>query len=222
MLLCVPEVLKGNDLQTVRDGLSAISFVDGKETAHGLAKQVKNNLQASSKDTKQELLRALVFEKILSHELVRRATRPKTISYLMFSKYEPGMAYGSHVDNPFMQGLRSDISFTLFLSEADSYDGGELVIETTAGEQPIKLPAGAAVFYPSTTLHRVNAITRGERLAAVGWIRSYIRDAAQRELLFDLDTLRVSLKEAAGTELQRTLLSKSIANLVRMWADDLK
>src|SRR3990170_5087985 len=99
MLLCVPEVLKGNDLQTVRDGLSVITFVDGKETAQGIAKQVKNNLQASPKDTKQELLRALVFEKVLSNELVRRATRPKTISYLMFSKYEPGMAYGSHVDN---------------------------------------------------------------------------------------------------------------------------
>jgi len=222
MLLCVPDVLKANELQTVRDGLSIITFVDGKETAHGLARQVKNNLQASSKDTKQELLRALVFEKVLTHELVRRSTRPKTISYLMFSKYEPGMAYGSHVDNPFMQGLRSDISFTLFLSEADTYDGGELVIETTAGEQPIKLPAGAAVFYPSTTLHRVNGITRGERLAAVGWIRSYIRETAQRELLFDLDTLRVSLKESQGTDLQRTLLSKSIANLTRMWADDLK
>ena len=90
------------------------------------------------------------------------------------------------------------------------------------GEQPIKIPAGAAVFYPSTTLHRVNAITRGERLAAVGWIRSYIREAAQREMLFDLDTLRISLKDTAGTEMQRTLLSKSISNLVRMWADDLK
>jgi len=222
MLLCVPDVLKGNDLQTVRDGLSVVTFVDGRETAKGLAKQVKNNLQASTKDTKQEMLRALVFEKVLSHELVRRATRPKTISQLMFSKYEPGMAYGSHVDNAFQQGLRSDVSFTLFLSEADSYEGGELVIETTAGEQPIKLPVGAAVFYPSTTLHRVNAIRRGERLAAVGWIRSYIREPAQRELLFDLDSLRLSLRDTEGTEMQRTLLNKSILNLVRMWADDLK
>lgn len=222
MLLCIPNVLEGNDLQTVRDRLSVISFVDGRETAQGLAKKVKNNLQASVKDSKHELLRALVFEKVLSHELVRRATRPKTISYLMFSKYEPGMAYGSHVDNPFMQGLRSDVSFTLFLSDPESYDGGELVIESAADEQPIKLPAGAAVFYPSTTLHRVNAITRGERLAAVGWIRSYVREPAQRELLFDLDTLRVSLKEITGMEKQQTLLNKSIANLVRMWADDLR
>jgi PKHD-type hydroxylase len=222
MLLFVPDVLKGNDLQAVRDGLSAITFIDGKETAKGLAKQVKNNLQASTKDTKQEVLRAFVFEKVMSHELVRRATRPKTISHLMFSKYEPGMAYGSHVDNAFQQGLRSDVSFTLFLSEANSYDGGELVIETMAGEQPIKLPVGAAVFYPSTTLHRVNAISRGERLAAVGWIRSYIREPAQRELLFDLDSLRISLKDTEGMEMERKLLNKSILNLVRMWADDLK
>ena len=128
--------------------LSIITFVDGRETAHGLAKQVKNNLQASSKDTKQELLHTLVFEKVLSNELVCRATRPKTISYLMFSKYEPGMAYGSHVDNPFQQGLRSDISFTLFLSEADSYDGGELVIETTAWRTADKNPRRSSSFLP--------------------------------------------------------------------------
>lgn len=220
MLLFIPDILKGSDLQAVRDGLALVEFVDGKETAHGLAKEVKNNLQASTKDTKQELLRRLVFEKVLTHELIRRATRPKVISYLMFSKYEPGMAYGSHVDNPFMQGHRSDISFTLFLSEPDSYEGGELVIEQPSGDQPVKLPAGAIVIYPSTSLHRVNPVTRGHRLAAVGWIRSFVRDPAQREVLFDLDTVRVALKAVEGTETERTLLGKSISNLARMWGDD--
>ncbi|MGE0240117.1 MAG: Fe2+-dependent dioxygenase [Parvibaculaceae bacterium] len=222
MLVCVPDVLKDGELQTVRDGLSAVTFVDGKETAQGLAKDVKNNLQASSKDTKQELLRRLVFEKVLSHEMIRRATRPKTISYLMFSKYEPGMSYGSHVDNPFMQGLRSDVSFTLFLSDPGSYDGGELVIEAPSSDQPIKLPAGGIVVYPATSLHRVNPVTRGERLAAVGWIRSYIRQADQREVLFDLDSAKAALKGLPGTEPQRTLINKTISNLVRMWADDMR
>lgn len=105
MLLCVPDVLKGNDLQTVRDGLSVITFVDGKETAHGLAKQVKNNLQASTKDTKQELLRALVFEKVFSHELVRRATRPKTISYLYILQVRAGHGLRLPCGQPVPAGL---------------------------------------------------------------------------------------------------------------------
>jgi PKHD-type hydroxylase len=139
---------------------------------------------------------------------------------LMFSRYEPGMNYGSHVDDALMQGLRTDVSFTLFLSDPESYDGGELVIETASGEDAIKLDPGALVAYPTTTLHRVNEVTRGERLAVVGWARSFIRDAAQRELLFDLDTARRQIFAREGKTAEFDLISKSAANLMRMWVED--
>ena len=113
--------------------------------------------------------------------MFRLAVRPKALAPLMFSAYEHGMEYGSHVDDALMQGMRTDVSFTLFLSDPESYDGGELVIESAAGEDAVKLAAGSLVAYPSTTLHRVAPVTRGVRLAAVGWARSFVRDGAQRE-----------------------------------------
>ena len=130
------------------------------------------------------------------------------------------MEYGSHVDDALMNGIRTDVSFTLFLSDPDSYDGGALVIESSGGEDDIKLPAGSLVAYPSTTLHRVQPVTKGARLAAVGWARSFIRDPARRELLFDLDTARQSLFAREGKTAEFDLLSKSTANLLRMWAED--
>jgi PKHD-type hydroxylase len=130
------------------------------------------------------------------------------------------MAYGTHVDDALMGGMRTDISFTLFLSDPESYDGGELVTESHAGEQPFKLPAGSLVLYPSTTLHRVEPVTRGSRLAAVGWVRSLVRDPARRELLFDLDTARKALFDRDGKSPEFDLLSKCGANLLRMWAED--
>ena len=138
----------------------------------------------------------------------------------MFSAYEPGMRYGSHVDDALMQGMRTDVSFTLFLSDPDSYDGGELVIESASGEDAMKLPAGSLVAYPSTALHHVAAVTRGTRLAAVGWARSYVRDGAQREMLFDLDTARRQIFAEGGKTPEYDLVSKSLANLLRMWVED--
>src|SRR5690606_30111090 len=128
-------------------------------------------------------------------------------------------AYGEHVDEPIMDGARTDISFTLFLSPPETYDGGELIIASPAGEDAVKLPAGSVIVYPSTTLHRVAPVTRGERLAAVGWVRSFIRDAAQRELLFELDTARRQLFEREGSSQTFNLVSKSLANLIRMWSE---
>jgi PKHD-type hydroxylase len=138
----------------------------------------------------------------------------------MFSRYDPGMRYGAHVDDAIMHGMRADVAFTLFVSDQQSYDGGELVLDTAAGEDAIKLPAGALVAYPATSLHRVAEVTRGTRLAAVGWARSFVRDPAQRELLFDLDTARRKLFAQQGSTAEFDLLSKSLANLMRMWAED--
>jgi PKHD-type hydroxylase len=162
----------------------------------------------------------MVAKRILANDVFRIAARPKQLSALLFSRYEPGMEYGSHVDDALMAGMRTDVSFTLFLEEPDSYDGGELVIESTGGDDAVKLPAGAMIAYPATTLHRVAKVTRGRRHVIAGWARSFIRDAAQRELLFDLDTARRTIFARDGKSAEFDLLSKSLANLMRMWAED--
>jgi PKHD-type hydroxylase len=130
------------------------------------------------------------------------------------------MHYGSHVDDALMDGMRTDVAFTLFLCDPASYDGGELTIESAAGEEAFKLAPGTLVAYPATSLHRVNDVTRGARLAAVGWARSFIRDPARRELLFDLDSARRQLFAREGKSAEFDLIAKSFANLMRMWVED--
>src|SRR5262249_47480867 len=159
-------------------------------------------------------------ERILAHDVFRMAVRPKALSPLLFSRYEPGMHYGSHVDDALMDGMRTDVAFTLFLCDPASYDGGELTSERPGGEETFKVDAGALIAYPATSLHRVTDLTRGARLAAVGWARSFIRDPAQRELLFDLDSARRQLFAREGKSAEFDLLSKSSANLLRMWVED--
>ena len=154
------------------------------------------------------------------NEVFRLAVRPKALSALLFSRYEKSMHYGTHVDDALIDGMRSDVSFTLFLSNPEEYDGGELTIESTSGEETFQLAAGSLVAYPSTTLHQVANVTCGARLAAAGWARSYIRDAARRELLFDLDTARRQMFARDGKSAEFDLVSKSCANLMRMWAED--
>jgi len=180
---------------------------------------VKNNRQATN-DRRIETVRKLVEERILANDVFALAVRPKALTAVMFSRYESGMHYGSHVDDALMQGRRTDVSFTLFLSEPESYEGGELAIESASGEDAVKLAAGSLVAYPSTTLHHVAAVTHGVRLAAVGWARSYVRDGAQREMLFDLDTARRQLFAREGKSAEYDLVSKSLANLMRMWVED--
>src|SRR5262249_22981042 len=137
-----------------------------------------------------DTIRKLVAERVLGNEGFRLAVRPKALSPLIFSRYEKKMHYGSHVDDALMEGMRTHVAVPPFLSEPTSHHGGELTQEGAGGEEPSKLAAGALVTYPAPSLHRVTAVTRGARLAAVGWARSFIRDPAQRELLFDLDTAR--------------------------------
>ena len=220
MQIAIGNVLAGEELAMVREALSRATFVDGRATAGFAARLVKNNRQAAASDRRLETSRKLIASRILGHEVFRLAVRPKTLTPIMFSRYEPGMNYGSHVDDAVMDGLRTDVSFTLFLSEPESYDGGELVIESAAGEDAVKLPAGGLIVYPSTTLHHVAAVTRGERLAAVGWAQSLIRDGARRELLFDLDTARRALFARDGKSQEYDLIAKSTANLLRMWVQD--
>lgn len=220
MYTVIADVLDAAEVKAAREILEAAEFVDGRATAGWHAKLVKNNLQAASTDGGVNRLKETLAQKIGATPLFRLVARPKLLTPLILSRYEPGMAYGSHVDDALMNGVRTDVSFTLFLSDPDTYEGGALVIETSGSEEDVKLPAGSMVVYPSTTLHRVGEVTRGARLAAVGWARSFIRDPARRELLFDLDTARQSLFQKHGKTAEFDLLSKTSANLLRMWAED--
>ena len=219
MQLSIGAVLSPEEVVSLRAALAGVKFIDGRQTAGWSAAQVKNNQQAFVDPAVERLLDETL-AKLRNNAVLEIATRPKSIIRAIFSRYEPGMSYGTHVDNAIMDGERTDVSFTLFLSDPANYDGGELIIESASGEEAIKLPAGSMFTYPSATLHRVAEVTRGERLALVGWIRSYIRDPAKRELLFDLETARRTLYERAGKCSEFDLLSKTTANLLRMWIDD--
>ncbi len=220
MILPVPELLPTEGVERLRARLATARFQDGAATAGWHAKLVKANRQLAPDDPAAAELRAIVEQAVRAHPVAMMATRPKAFGPILFSRYGAGDGYGSHVDDAIMGGVRTDVSFTLFLADPDSYEGGELVMETAAGDLAFKLPAGGALFYPSTTLHRVEPVSAGERLAAVGWIRSHVRDAAGREILFDIDTARQSLFRQSGKTAEFDLLSKSLSNLLRRWADD--
>lgn len=219
MLLRICHVLDDRTLHEVTDVLDKLAFIDGRATAGWSARHVKSNRQPAP-GAALDGLRARVTAAIVAHPVFALGVRPRTLSPLIFARYGVGDGYGAHVDDALMGGLRTDVAFTLFLSRPEDYDGGELVIDSSAGEDAIKLDAGSLVAYPATTLHRVEPVTRGERQVAVGWARSFIRSAEQRELLFDLDTARRTLFELHGPSGQFNLLSKCSANLIRMWADD--
>jgi PKHD-type hydroxylase len=224
MLMCIADVLNADELASVIVQLSKASFVDGKLTAGWHARLVKHNTQVQ--DDGSGLLpglQQLIHQAIDRHPLFQIAARPKVVRSPLLSRYEPGMSYGTHVDNSLMSSgdglMRSDISLTLFLSDPDTYDGGELVIESTQGEQIFKLPAGCMIIYPSSTLHRVAPVTSGMRLAAVTWVQSLVRDLGDREILFDLDTTKQAMFEKYGKTPEFDLIAKSHANLLRKWAD---
>jgi PKHD-type hydroxylase len=220
MQIAIGHVLSADEVATVNAALARARFVEGTATAGFAARKVKSNRQAEGTERSLETVRKLIAERILGNDVFRLAVRPKALGTLLFSRYETGMHYGSHVDEALMDGMRTDVSFTLFLSEPANYDGGELAIESPSGEETFKLDAGALVAYPATSLHRVSEVRRGMRLAAVGWARSFVRDPARRELLFDLETARNQLFERDGKSPQFDLISKSLANLLRMWAED--
>jgi PKHD-type hydroxylase len=219
MQMTIAGVLTPEDLILVRAALDKAKFVDGKETAGWAAKGVKDNLQAKAGDPALDAARALVLERLSANALFAMAARPKQFSSLLFARYEPGMKYGAHVDDALMGGMRTDLSFTLFIDPPVAYDGGELVMENSAGETAVKGPAGSVFLYPSTTLHRVAKLHSGVRRVCVGWAQSFVRNAEQREILFDLDTARRAVFNASGKTAEFDLMSKSLANLMRMWVE---
>lgn len=221
MIFTIPNLLTSEELDSLTQTLGQAEFVDGKLTAGWHAKLVKHNQQLKSGKIYSQKLQRVVIEALRHNPLFQTAIRPRHIHSLLFSRYGVGMSYGRHTDNALMGAnyLRSDVSFTLFLNSPDQYEGGELVIEGAASEQSYKLEKGSVITYPSTTLHRINPVTQGTRLVAVGWVQSLVRDASKREILFDLETTRRAMFAQSGKTAEFDLLSKSVANLLRMWAE---
>ena len=151
----------------------------------------------------------------------RNAALPNRMADFIFARYQPGMHYGDHVDDPIMGGgkLRTDISMTIFLNEPKEYEGGELTVTTPFGDQKVKLNAGDAVIYPSSSTHRVAEVTQGERLVALTWIQSFVKDSAKRDLLYELNLVRENLLENSPETDQSKIIDRSYVNLLRMWAD---
>lgn len=222
MTIILQQVLTPEDLARVHAKLSVIAFADGKRTAGAAARGVKQNLQADGSDPRVQALERFVVDALRRHPLFEFAARPARLTRLLFSRYEPGMTYGAHTDDALMgpagDKLRTDLAFTLFLEDASQYEGGALVIDSALGEQEIKLEAGDAILYPAGSIHRVAPVTSGARLAAVGWIESFVADSGKRELLFDLSVTRDRLAEAGAAREELLRLDKSISNLLRMWA----
>jgi len=213
-------VLPGQEAARLVSELSLRTFADGKMTASGFAREVKHNLQLQREGSNAGQLDQIVVSAFERSPEFQAFAIPRRVMAPIFSRYDPGMNYGSHVDNAFMAGggVRSDLSVTLFLSPPDTYDGGDLVIEMALGEQQIKLDAGEAIVYPASSVHRVAPVTRGVRFAAVTWVQSAIRDESVRTILHDLHRTMVHPDAARSQELS-LLLSKSYHNLLRHAAD---
>ena len=220
MLLQIADVLPPEKRAEIRTRLAAEQdhFTSGKATAGWLAKDVKNNEQSMGPAALAAI--EAVKAALLAHPVFKSAARPKAFVKLLVSRYKPGMHYGRHVDDALMAGVRTDMSFTLFLSEPESYDGGELRIEAVDGDTDVKLPAGSLVLYPTTDLHQVLEVTRGERLAIVGWVRSFIRSAEQRQTLFELDHVVSQLSTRPEDRALLDQVFKVRNSLTRMWAED--
>jgi len=223
MMLQIPDVLNAAQLESVRTLMSKARFVDGKLSAGMAAKQVKNNEELAADAQELNQLNKLVMGSLVQHPLYQSGALPVRIAVPFYARYSPGMRYGDHVDDPVMgppgQRYRSDVSITVFLNDPADYEGGELVIRTAFGDRQVKLPAGHAVMYPSASLHHVAEVTKGERLVAVTWLQSMVRDPAKRELLYEMNTVREKLlKEQAEME-ETKKLDICYANLFRMWAE---
>ncbi len=222
MLLTIPDLLNKTELSKINQLLDRGEFRDGKLTAGWHARLVKNNQQLSGRDKVSQQATAILNKALQRNLIFSRATQPRRVRPPLFSRYEPGMEYGSHIDDAVMgsdRGFRTDISFTIFLNEPDSYEGGELVMNSSVGEQKFKLAAGSVIVYPSTTLHRVAPVTSGVRQVIVSWLQSLVRSAEHREILYDIDTARRAIFERDGKTHEFDLLSKSHANLLRLWAE---
>lgn len=226
MLIVIPNVLDAEEVEQFRHHLLNADWDDGLKTAGGIAKNVKKNQQLDDSSEPALSLRNHLLRKLSQNPTFISAALPDKIYPPKFNKYEVGETYGNHIDNALMpvpgtgKTVRGDVSCTLFFSNPDEYEGGELTIETQYGRQEVKLPAGDMVLYPSTSLHRVQPVTKGARIASFFWTQSMVRDATKREILFNLDKSVQNLTAELGSAHNEVVqLSGLYHNLIRTWAN---
>ena len=214
----IHQLLNPKEINLIKNELEKESqdWEDGKKTAGSQASLVKNNLQLNRESEISKKLSYLIKKKILSNPLIKSFALPKIIHGMMFTKSINNMKYGRHIDNPYMSTGRSDLSFTISLTDKGTYEGGELIIEEMNSEKEFKLKAGEMIIYPSTYLHSVKEIKNGERLVCVGWIESYVKSIEEREYLFDLDAGAKGVLAKNGRSDELDLIFKSYSNLLRL------
>ena len=224
MILSIEAISDAETLAEISSAIEKLEWQDGRATAGKVAARVKDNEQAVMASAAGRALSKMLTPLIMDNTVVQAAVRPRRHSNLLVSKTQGGGHYGAHVDNAMMgkgdARIRTDVSFTLFLSDPADYEGGELVVQTAGMTQSIKEASGHLILYPSNSIHEVTPVTSGTRIVAVGWIESLIRNEAQRELLFDMQNTRASLSAKLPADAPELLMiDKSIANLMRMWVE---
>ena len=225
MLLHIPQVLGKSEVDALRTELARHPWADGAETAGAQAAEIKRNLQFPAEHAAFAGLSRQIAEALQRHPLFLSAALPRHMLPPMFNCYRGGGRYGNHVDNALQrhrfsgEQLRADVSTTVFLSEPEEYEGGELIIDDTYGEHEVKLAAGDAIVYPATSLHRVEPVRSGVRFASFLWIQSWVRDAWQRKMLFDLDMNILRLRGQLGDSEEVLGLTSTYHNLLRQWSE---
>ena len=225
MILHVPYVLNGEQVARCREVITHSKWVDGRVTAGHQSALVKNNLQLPEESTEARELGEMIIAALERHPLFISAALPCRVFPPIFNRYDVGRSLGTHLDNSVRQitgtpfRIRTDIAATLFLSQPDEYDGGELVIDDVYGAHAIKLPAGEMVLYPATSLHRVTPVTRGTRLASIFWVQSMVRDDGQRSVLFELDMAINQVNQALPNHAAVVALTNCYHNLLRRDAE---
>tara|TARA_R110001599_G_scaffold64023_4_gene179661 strand:+ start:353775 stop:354455 length:681 start_codon:yes stop_codon:yes gene_type:complete len=224
MMLHIPEVLTPTQVAEIRQQLDAADWVDGKATVGVQGAQVKKNRQLPETSTVGMTLGQIILKALVNHPLFFAAALPMRYMPPLFNRYEGGEHYGFHIDGSVRTipgsnlSLRTDLSCTLFLCEPEDYDGGELIVADTYGEHEVKLPAGDLILYPSSSLHKVEPVTRGARVCSFFWIQSMVADDGKRSLLFELDQNIQSLRETVGDSKEIIGLTGHYHNLLRQWA----
>ena len=225
MLLHIPEVLTAEQVAHCRRVLEKAEWVDGRVTAGHQSARAKDNTQVPEGHPAARELGDLILAALERNPLFMAAALPSKVFPPLFNRYEGGQSFGNHVDNAVRQvtgtphRVRTDLSVTLFLAQPEEYDGCELLVEDTYGVHGVKLPAGDLILYPASSLHRVNPVTRGARLASFFWVQSMVRDDGERALLFDLDTSVQRLVQDAPDHPAAVQLTNVYHNLLRRWAD---
>jgi len=219
-MLRLEGVLSGKQLAEVRDIVEAAKFIDGSVSGKA---SLKKNLQVERSGTQFDAAIRIVVGALMGREDFRSYALPKQIT-LEFNRYDPGMYYKAHMDSALMGGvrgqpMRSDLSFTVYLSEPESYRGGDFILQTPYGQERIKEPAGNAIVYPSNMLHWVEPVEEGSRWAAIGWIQSMLRDESQRQIMREIDALKaLTVKAFPDSEMQERF-DRLHSNLLRYWAE---